>query len=491
MSSAPRKRVVLDHATLKAWEALRAAAAVPFPRIGVPGSSAPLGSAPAAGAPESRIAAPHGRLRESLRASVAEGMVAEVVAACTGGAVLMAWALALGGGPMLIGFLGALPFLAHLVQLPAAWTTATFGARSTTLVAVAITRQSYFLLVPLPFLPISLEAKRAVLVAVAALTGVGGVVGNNAWVAWMGDLVPAKLRGRYFGRRTAMCSLGGSVASLTAGVLLDRAGGASGATLSALAATACAAGAVTVYLMSRMHEPLGVVREPIDFAQTLAPFANEHARRLLQFQAAWNGAVGLSSAFYAVHMLTNLNMGFTWIAAHAVAVAAARILAAPLWGRALDRVGARPILLTCSFGISILPLMWLLPTPERWWPLAFEAMLSGFLWSGHALATFTLPLSVAPRKGRAWWLATCSMTAGISFALASSFSGALAETLPTQSMIAGRTVYGLQALFVLSSLARFSAACLAVRVVQPEARPVEELFRLARERVSGSFSRSR
>lgn len=486
MASPNRKRVVLDHATLKAWEALRAAAAVPFPRSGVP-----LTAAPSAGAPGLRATAPRGRLRESLRASVAEGMFAEVVGACTGGAVLMAWALSLGGGPMLIGFLGALPFLAHLVQLPAAWTTATFGARRTTLVAVALSRQSYLLLVPLPFLPVSSETKRAVLFAVAAIAGIGGVVGNNAWVAWMGDLVPAGLRGRYFGRRTAMCSLSGSVAALTAGVLLDRAGGASGATLSALAATACAAGAATAFLMSKMHEPLGVTREPLELSHALAPFANEHARRLLQFQAAWNGAVGLSSAFYAVHMLTNLNMGFTWIAAHAVAVASARILAAPLWGRALDRVGARPILLTCSFGISLLPLIWLLPTTERWWPLAFEATLSGFLWSGHALATFTLPLSVAPRKGRAWWLAMCSMTAGLSFALASSFSGALAETLPASASVAGRTVYGLQVLFVLSSLARFSAACLAARVVQPEARPVEELFRFARERVSGSMGRVR
>ena len=83
------------------------------------------------------------------------------------------------------------------------------------------------------------------------------------------------------------------------------------------------------------------------------------------------------------------------------------------------------------------------------------------------------------------------MTAGIAFALASSFSGALAETLPQSATIAGRTVYGLQVLFVLSSLARFSAACLAARVVQPESRPVEELFRFARERVSGSFGRAR
>lgn len=487
-----RKRsLVYDPATLRAWESLRVAAAIPVPRFGVPGSSPLLGSAPLPGAPSAGTRSEPGRLRASLRANIAEGMFAEVVTACTGSAVLTAWALHLGAGPMLIGLLGAIPFFAHLVQLPAAWTTATFGARRTALVAVALSRQIWLALVVLPFLPLSPDAKRAVLLVVAALAGIGGVVGNNAWVAWMGDLVPRALRGRYFGRRTALCSLGGSAASLAAGLVLDRTESVSGMTLAVLAAAACGAGAATTWLMSRVHDPTPGVREPLELSAAFAPLSDERARRILHFQGAWNAAVGISSAFYAVHMLTNLGMGFTSVAAHAVLIAGARILAAPLWGRALDRVGARPILIACSFGISLLPLMWLLPTQERWWPLAIEAALSGMLWSGHALAAFTLPLSIAPRVGRAWWLAAFAMTAGVSFAAASSLSGVVAESLPTRILVAGHTMYGLQVLFVASSFARFGAACLAARIVQPDAQPVEELFRFARERVSGSFARVR
>lgn len=473
-----KQRLVYDPATLRAWEALRAAAAVPVPRIGVPGSSGPLGAAPLAGAPGPTSRAPRGRLRASLRVSVAEGVFAEVVGACAGGAVLTGWALHLGCGPLVIAILGALPFLAHLVQLPAAWVTATFGARNTAVAAVTASRLVYVVLVPLPFLPISLEWQRVLLVAVAAFAATGGVVANNAWVAWMGDLVPAPLRGRHFGKRTAICSAGGAAASLSAGLLLDHAGGSTGEMLAFLALAAALAGALTTHLMAKIHEPAGPSRETVDLGAAIAPVADERGRALLVYQGVFNAAIGLSSAFYALHMLTNLGMGFTVVAAHAAAIALVRMIAAPFWGRALDRAGARPILIACSFGISVLPLAWLLPTPDRWWPLVFESILSGVFWSGHALASFTLPLSVAPRKSRAFWLAAFSTASGVSFAAAAALAGTMAEWLPPTFVVAGGTAYGFQVIFVLSSACRFAAAGLASRIVEPHARPVDELLRI-------------
>ena len=59
----------------------------------------------------------------------------------------------------------------------------------------------------------------------AGLAAVLGVLGNNAWVAWMGELVPSRIRGRYFGRRTGLCMLGGALAAGVAGLLLDWARG--------------------------------------------------------------------------------------------------------------------------------------------------------------------------------------------------------------------------------------------------------------------------
>ena len=52
----------------------------------------------------------------------------------------------------------------------------------------------------LPFLGASEATGQRILFVVAALSAALGVLGNNAWVSWMGELVPRRIRGRYDGQ---------------------------------------------------------------------------------------------------------------------------------------------------------------------------------------------------------------------------------------------------------------------------------------------------
>src|SRR5262249_43780578 len=161
-----------------------------------------------------------------------------------------------------------------------------------------------------------------------------------------------------FSRRTVYITIAGTAASLAAGIALDAlsARGFKGPSLGALAAVACIAGGVSVYLLRRQHDPHPArPRERRDWRGpaglrrvTRAP----QARPFLWYLLAWNGAVALSASFFSFHMLSNLRTGFAIAALHGVAVAAVRIISAPLWGRAVDRFGARPVLVLCSFGIA-------------------------------------------------------------------------------------------------------------------------------------------
>ena len=81
------------------------------------------------------------RLRRSLGACTAEGLVAEVVSACAGGAILTGWAIHLHASALLTGLVVALPQMAQLFQLPAAWSTALFGRRRAAVALVAVSRQ--------------------------------------------------------------------------------------------------------------------------------------------------------------------------------------------------------------------------------------------------------------------------------------------------------------------------------------------------------------
>jgi MFS family permease len=468
--AAVRRHVLRSFASL--------ATAVPLFRPGssLPGAAAPLLGAPAAStAPASTDGAKRQALRRSLGVSVAEGIVAEMFTACAGATVLTGWALALKLGPFLVGVMTALPFFAQFIQFPAAWLTSTFGHRRVALVAVCLSRQVMLPLCVLPWLPLELEGRQRLLVAVAGVSAVLGVIGNNAWVAWMGELVPESIRGRFFGRRTALCTLGSTLTSLVAGVLMDKLRPPEGVGLGLplLAAMACVAGVVTTVLMARQHDPApNKEKAKLDFHVALLPLRDDRARRVLMYQVAWNAAVGVSAPFYSFHMLKNLKMSFLTMALYLAAVAGMRMLAAPLWGRIIDRLGAQPVLLACSLGIGFIPTIWLFPTATFLWPLLADVVLAGVLWGGHGLAAFALPLSVAPRRGRPFYLAAFSTAGGLAYAAASALGGGLASLLPAEFTLGGHLWVNLHVLFLLSSVARVAAAFLAMRIVEPDAKPV-------------------
>lgn len=405
--------------------------------------------------------------------------MAEVISACAGGAILTAWGIYLDASPLVTGTMLALSQLAQLFQLPAAWTTSRLGSRRACIWLVGASRQAMLPLAALPFLPLSSEARQHVLLAVAFGSAILGVLGNNAWVSWMSELVPQRVRGRYFGKRSALCTMGGALAAAAVGVLLDgaRARGAIGPALAALQVVASLSGVITTLLMLRQHEPaIHHARVCLQPSRLLASLRDPTMRGLLTYLCVWNGAVGLAGSFFALHMVRNLKMSFTLVALHGTAVAAVRMLVAPVWGALLDRIGARPVLVACSFGIATVPFIWLLPTEHSLWPLALDCVVAGVLWCGHSLATFHLPLSITPRAERPLYLALFATVTGVSFSLATFAGGSLAELLPDRFTLFGSELCDLHVLFVLSGVLRALAAVAAIRIREPAAHGVDALL---------------
>lgn len=459
----------------------RAAAAPPVPRPGesLPGGSAPLAAAPAFGDIRPSRLAP-GTLRQSLRASHAEGMTAELFNACVGGAVMTAWALHLGASMLVIGLLGALPLAAQVLQLPAAWLTHRLGYRRVAIAAVTGSRLVWLPLAALPFVDLSGAARLQLYVGIFALAAVLGVIGNNAWTAWMGDLVPASMRGRFFSRRTVYLSVAGTAASLAAGVVLDACvpRGWKEQTLAALVVVAAGVTVASVVLLLRQADPSDGRTVPAwEWSGLAAPLRDAGARPFLVYLLAWNAAVGLSASFFSLHMLQTLGTGFALAAAHGVAVALVRIASAPLWGRLVDRFGARPVLQVCSAGIVVVPAIWLFATADRLWPLALEATVAGALWGGHGIAAMDLTLGLSPRRQRAFYVAVFAAAGGVGFAVASVLAGALAWRLPADLTGLGMSWTSLHVLFLLSAAARAVATTLAWRIAEQDARSAGDVLR--------------
>jgi MFS family permease len=240
--------------------------------------------------------------------------------------------------------------------------------------------------------------------------------------------------------------------------------------LSALAFTACVLGALSTALMALKHDP---ARHPVPgtfrASRVLQPLRDAPARRFLAYSMSWNAALGLAGPFFTLYLLQDVKLGFTLVALQTSSTALARMLAAPLWGRLIDRFGPRRVLRTCCLGLVLSPLLWVLAGPERWWPLALDALFSGVLLSGHGLAAFALPLAVAPARERPFYHAAFAMTGGASFALASAAGGLLVQAFPPSHVLLGHPCTALQLTFLVSALARGLAALLSRQLLEPVA----------------------
>jgi hypothetical protein len=465
---------------------IASAFSIPQPGESLPASSPALAGAPGSDRLPGQPPTPGRPLRRSLNAAVAEGAFAEIFAACATGAVITGWALYLGASAAMIGLLGALPLGAQVASLPAAWLTSARSRKAVALWAVGISRLTFLPLLALPTLDAVPATKLHLFLGIVAISTAASVIGNSAWVAWMGDLVPDRLRGRFFGRRTIFLSIAGTLTSLGAAILLDRLApiGWTGAALSGLTATACLAGVASVMLMLRQHEPPAAVEPGVPAWQALRlALRDRRARPFLGYLLAWNAAVGISASFFAYHMLANLKTGFLVVAAHGVGVAAVRIASARLWGHAVDRIGAGPVLVFCSFGIAAVPLTWFFVTPDRLWPIALDAVFAAFLWAGHGIAAFDLTIGLAPRASRPIYLAAFATAGGLGFGAASMLAGQLASLLPAHFELAGDAWTNLHVLFLLSAVGRLAAAGLSLRLHDPGARgDVRELVRALADR---------
>jgi hypothetical protein len=400
-------------------------------------------------------------LRRSLSLGTAEGMLAECVTAFTGGAVTTAWGLHLGCSPALVGLLAALPNIVQPVQLPAAWLSGRLGPKRACLWLVGSSRAALVLLALVPLLPPDGRARQHAFAAAWALHALLAVAGNNAWGAWMAELVPARLRGRCFGRRTAACTLSAMVASLGTGRLLDaaRARGEEGTLLALLSFLAVVAGAGCAWLMAQQSASCPPGASHRHETPGAAPGGRPSQVSLLsaqRYQFLFQAGSGLGAGYFALYAVEHLEMGFGLLALHGATTSAVKTWAAPAWGRAVDRLGAATVLRRCSLGMGAVPLLWLLPTPGFLWPLAAEAVLGGALGAGHAVSSFHLPLTLGAGNGRAWVLARFSTAGGLGWTAGAVLGGAALSWLPAPGPAERWT--SLHALFVLMALARTAAA---------------------------------
>jgi hypothetical protein len=278
--------------------------------------------------PPAIVIAPSADLRtqKTLARFALEAAATECALWLTSGTALTAWSLALGGDAGTVSSVQSLATAAQAMHLPAAMTSARSSRRRVALVALGAARLAWLPLVLVALSPLAHSAGRLALLVTAVASAVLTMFAQNAQGAWMGDVIPADVRGRFFGTRTWIAALGGSLAALVIATLLDRRGLAGGTTedgrvplpvMALVGLLVAGLGVVSVLLLRGAHEPSREHRA-LEPRAALALLSDPALRRFLRYQIAWGVAVAPGAAFFSMHVLQTMHGGYRLIAAHGI-----------------------------------------------------------------------------------------------------------------------------------------------------------------------------
>jgi MFS family permease len=429
------------------------------------------------------------RVDRSLRHSIKDGVSYSVMTGA-GESYFAAFALYLKASTAQIGVLASLPsLLASFAQLFSSWLGRRWGKRRN-IIVLGATLQGVTLL-PLGLLPILFPQHAIpILVVCAVVYFAGANLAVPQWGSLMGDLVPERRRGRYFARRTRLCSIASFAGLICAGVVLDLFDRNAWTVAGYLAIFGIAAAArlVSVYHLWQMHDPPGHV------AALESPFGLGFWRRVRgssfvrfsAFFAAISFAVSICSPFFVVYQLRDLQFSYLEYTVSIAVVVLTQFLTLNRWGRISDAFGNRFILVVTGSLIPFLPALWLLST-NFMYILLLQA-LGGLAWSGFSLSAGNYLYDLIPGNKRAMYLAFHNVMASIAVFCGAMLGAWLGTHLPREAELFGADYEWLSVLygvFLISALVRLLVAVLFLpRLKEMRATRAESvggvIFRVAR-----------
>lgn len=348
-------------------------------------------------------------LRRDLRASTIEGVLTIPIGIMSLPVNIFITSLVAKGFPLskpVIGGICSMPSACNFLQVfITPLVTRWLPAKPTAIVAAALHALCWgWLALMLPSLsaddPLATGRFLLLWVFVSSLfNAVFGVV----WNGCMHDLVPARLRGRYFSQRNRI-SQGATLAFvLSTGCVLAW-GDYSARAFQAIIGVACVCRVASLYYFSQIHGRQPTDQEAsvrIPLLVQLSVVRRSHSLLLfIAFGAVWSFAANCFGPFYQIFLFEQLNLSGFRVSILSTLSALGGILSLPVWGGLIDRYGNKACM-AVALGLWMLQsFLWCIITPANCTILYGMFFWGGFLGAGFVLGQFTMLLKLIPPEAR-------------------------------------------------------------------------------------------
>ncbi|MBP7205114.1 MAG: MFS transporter [Candidatus Cloacimonetes bacterium] len=413
----------------------------------------------------------------AYRISVIEGIFAQIYGnlANIGSNFITKFMVLLGATPLQFSILSALGQVAAVFQPLGVALMQRLKQRKK--VCVAVTAVGRFLSLFIGAALLFTSRQEGIVFVLALLFVSAGLqaVGGNIWIAWVSDLIPIGIRGRFFARRNQILVLSGLVAGyiLSYGTdLFERGGGRlrnivsrwidpdafftpgnQAWWLAGIFVLAGLIGFIGLYILSLQPDRKRSLQERMALRRKFSEaLRDRNFRLLLAFGIWWMLAIGVGSAFWGPFMLKKLGMSLFQMQLYGSLHMASSLLSYSFWGRFIDRWGNRNAMLICVLLGGLNPMFWLFMTPANYTILWFEGLLSGFMWAGNGVVTTNFVLAIAGKGREQTYSALYGAIGGISMMASTLLTGAF---FPQSLQLGARILEPEQVIFGVGGILRW------------------------------------
>jgi MFS family permease len=395
-------------------------------------------------------------LKNDLQAITADATACNVMVGI-GETYLPAFVLALTGSQLACGLTSTVPLLLGAVlQLFTPFVIRKLHSYRRWVVVCAVVQALSFA----PLIIASLLGSFSVVAVflVIALYWATGQAGGSAWNAWMEDIVPQRVRARFFACRTRYVQIGVLVGFIGGGVALQlgHAGGFGLLPFALLFMGAIASRLISAkYLDCQSETQLprrnGVTKPWNDF---LAITQSGNGRIILYVLAMQLGCQ-ISGPYFTPYMLGHLKFSYINYVALICIAYLSRVAVASLWGRVVKKIGITQLLWLSGLAIVPLPALW--DISDSFTYLAILQVYSGMVWAAYELANLLLIIESIPAAKKINILTIYNFANALAIVGGSIIGGYLLTVFG-----GGRHAYLM--LFLVSTLARAAALLILVKM---------------------------
>jgi MFS family permease len=367
--------------------------------------------------------------RKYLLAATFEGIPAVILTQLLSGPFLTGYLLFLGASSGEIGFVLAITTVVNISQILMAVLMQKFRNRKRIIVIFGSLHRIGWASVGL--IPMFFDKEWWVIIYMILYSTafLSNALAGVVWTSLISDMVPAQVRGRYFGIRNTIHGAIGSVALYVGGVILDHHPGYQGFTYLFVISGICAIWNMFAYMLypnppfegSTESKPLGMIGKPLK---------DQDFIKAILFLSLWLFLQGTSVPFFNYVMLKLMNISYQWVSIVTVAHTIVMMISYYIWGNLNARFSAKTLLYWSLPMIAAACLLWgTLAFLPGLLVLFLVHILLGIGLGGFNQMVFTFTIGDTPKSERPMYIAVYSALTGFAAFLGPILGGRIYEWL--------------------------------------------------------------